>query len=80
MISKKLEDAAIAIEARNRDPAELVEATPFLGVLLEMRAILVQPLESELADAPLQALADLPAYLTEAGPPEAHARKRPLKE
>jgi hypothetical protein len=60
--------------------AAVVENLPFRGLGLETRAIGGEAIEAQLADAPLDPLADLAAYLAESRPPQVEARQSPLQE
>ena len=60
--------------------AALIEGAPLRRIGLEPAAIGRKVIKSEFADSPLQALANLAAHLTEAGPTEVMVRQCPLEK
>ena len=78
--AQHLEDPAIAVEARNRDPTRGVEDGPFARIPLEPFAISRDTVETELTRSPSDALADLRPHFPKAEPAKAEARQRPAQQ
>ncbi len=72
--------AAIAVEARDRDPAEAVEHSPLTASSFEIRTVVPEPVQPELSDPGPDPPTHLPPRPAKALPPQLHSRQRPLEE
>ena len=74
------EHGRVALEAGDRDVAELVQQPPLTRVRREVGAVGGEVGEVELPQSPRDASADLAADSAEARPAQMHPRERPLEE
>ena len=74
------ENPSVAIEARDRNPAEGIEAAPFVGMGCQVVPVLVDACEAQSSQAPVYAFAHLSAHLAKAGPAQPQSWQRPLQE
>ncbi len=79
-VPKTLENATVAIEPRNRNPAEAVQDRPFRRMRFQVAAVVRDPGQAEFLQSPVNPFVDLAAHLAEARPAQPKPRHRPLQE
>jgi hypothetical protein len=77
---KKLKDAFIPVEPRDRNPTTGIQDRPFFWMGLQIRLIVGERWKIQQLKPLLDAPVDLAAYFPIAGPPELEPRQTPLQE